>query len=147
MNFNRSRRDVLIGGGAVAITAAAGVSSWVVLADEHKALLDYFKKLLPGVRIDEESAAACIDEFLARWSWKERRAVSVAWRTFGVETMGNMSDKFEIAARKALTMYLTNSNFFDVSDPRATTIVYVGGPTGAACTNSFANLDPPAPDA
>lgn len=142
MKFNPSRRNILIGGGTAAIAAAAG-ASWVVLADEHQALLDYFKRSLPGVRIDEASAAKCIHEFLGRWSWKERRAVIVAWQTFGVETMGNMSDKFELAARRALTMYLTNSNFFEAADPRAKTIVYVSRPSGTACTNPFANLDPP----
>jgi hypothetical protein len=144
MTFNPSRRDVLVGGGTLGIVAVASASGWVVLADEHQALLGYFKKVLPDVKIDEQSAADCVDEFLSRWSWKERRAVSVAWRTLGVETMGSMSEQFELAARKALAMFLTNSNFFDVSDPRATTIVYASRPPGAACTNPFANLDPPA---
>ncbi|WP_353646482.1 hypothetical protein [Mesorhizobium sp. WSM2239] len=143
MKFNLSRREVLIGGGAVAVMGATG-AGWLALADHKQALLAYFKRALPGVAIDEETALVCIDEFLGRWSWKERRAVSVAWRTFGVETMGDMSERFELAARRALTMYLTDSNFFHASDPHAVKIVYSSRPPGTACANPFANLEPPA---
>ena len=143
MMVSMTRRDIVVGSGAAAL-AVLGAGGWVVIADSRKALLDYFKQELPGVSLDETSAGRCIDEFLSRWSWTEQRLVSVAWRTFGVESVGTVSDKFDLAARKALTMFLTNSNFFDTADPRAEIIVYTSSPPGMACANPFANLDPAA---
>jgi hypothetical protein len=54
--------------------------------------------------------------------------------------LSEFGGKFELIARKALTFFLMNSNFFQTPDPRHEPIVYVPNAAGAACNNPFANL-------
>lgn len=143
MKSKLSRRDILLAGGVATAAMFAGAGGWVALADPRQALLDFFKTALPGVKIDETSALECIDGFLGQWDWKKRRAASVAWAMLGVENMAEISEKFELAARRVFTSFLTNSNFFDVSDPLSVTIVYEQTPAGTPCATRFANIDPP----
>jgi hypothetical protein len=135
-----TRRNVLIGAGAVGVVAATG-GAWIATADAKAELLVFFKRALPGVTIDEASALRSIEEFTAQWSRGRTMLVSAAWRVAGVERMSAMQDRFDLAARRALTYFLTNSNFFEVPDPRKETIVFVARPAGSPCINPFANLD------
>jgi hypothetical protein len=138
-----SRRHVIVGATAIGAATIGGGTILLATADAKAALLGFFKRSLPGVTIDTPSANACIDAFMTRWSTMDRRIVSTLWQTVGVEMMAESNRKFETASRLALTQLLVNSNFFQVRDPRAEPIVYVDKPPNAACTNPFANLDPP----
>jgi hypothetical protein len=136
-----TRRNLLIG--AVAIGASAtGGAIWIATADAKAALLDFFKRSLPGVKIDETSANKCIDDVLSQWSMAKTQLLGAAWRTAGIENVAAI-DRLDRAPREALTLFLTGSNFFQTADPRSELIVYVGKPHGTACANPFANLDPP----
>jgi hypothetical protein len=99
--------------------------------------------LCPVWRSTRHPPMAASIAFISRWSTMNHRIVSTLWQTVGVEMMAETNSKFEIASRLALTQFLVNSNFFQVTDPRAEPIVYVGQPSNAGCTNPFANLDPP----
>ena len=143
MSDGFSRRQIIIGATAIGTATIGGGAVLIATADANAALLGFFKRSLPGVAIDTPSANACIDAFMTRWSTINRRVVSTLWQTVGVERMAESNRKFENASRLALTQFLVNSNFFQVTDPRAEPIVYVDKPPNAACTNPFANLDPP----
>jgi hypothetical protein len=105
--------------------------------------LGFFKRSLPGVAIETPSANACIDAFMTRWSTMNRQIVSTLWQTVGVDMMAESNRKPETASRLALTQFLVNSNFLQMTDSRAEPIVDVDRPPNAARTNPFANLDPP----
>ena len=137
-----SRRNVLIGTAAVGVAAVGGVT-WVATTEVKSAALAFFKRALPGVTIDEKSALIAIDEFVEKWTTAKRLVLGAAWNTAGVDTMAAINAQFEPPARHLLTHFLIGSNFFEVKDPRAQPIVYVGRPPNAACGNPFANLDPP----
>ena len=137
-----TRRNVLIGATALG-TAAIGGVTWATTADLKYAVLAFYKRALPGVMIDEKSALAGIDEFVADWSTAKKLVLRTAWNVAGVGTMADFNDRFESAARHMLTHFLINSNFFHVKDPKAQPIVYVSPPPHAPCSNPFANLDPP----
>lgn len=61
-----------------------------------------------------------------------------------VASMGPFEERLEEITRMAVTRLLTNSNFFEVEDPRAELIVYRPPDPNAACVNPFADLTPPA---
>lgn len=159
MSVAFSRRRLLIGAAIIGTTVSTGGGLWISSADAKTALLDYFRRVLPGVIIDEKSAAACIDDFMGRWGnppmliRPNRYALMVktikthivvgAWQVIGVEKLAKLDEKFEMVARQALTFLLANSNFFHAEDPRQEPIVYIANAPGAACTNPFADLDPP----
>jgi hypothetical protein len=150
-----SRRRLLIGAAVLGTVVSTSGALWVSKADAKTALLNYFKRVLPGVTIDEKSALACIDDFLKQWVTLVLRsgydvmilnlkfqAAAAASQVVGVEKLSEFSEKFELIARKALTFFLVNSNFFHTPDPRQEPIVYIAKPAGAACNNPFANLEP-----
>jgi hypothetical protein len=138
-----TRRNVLIGTGAVCVATATG-AAFIATADAKAELLTFFKRALPGVTIDEASAMRCIEDVIAQWSRGKTMLVGAAWRVAGVERMSAMQDKFDLVARRSLAYFLTNSNFFELPDPRKGTIVFVSRPPGSPCINPFANLNPPA---
>lgn len=140
-----TRRKLLVGAVAVSATASAGGISLLAITDLEEQLLAYFEKVLPHVRIDRSSARQCVQDFLIwrQWSKTKRLAAGVAWSVAGVDTMAAFNQNFEWAARRALTLFITNSNFFYLEDPRSELIVYESRPPGAACNNPFANLEPP----
>ena len=140
-----SRRKMLIGAAALSVTAAAGGVSLLAMSDLKDQLLAYFEKALPGVKIDKASAYQCVEDFVAwrQWSTTKRLVAGVAWGLAGVDTMAALNQNFEWAARRALTLFLTNSNFFYLDDPRSEPISYVSPPPITACINPFANLSPP----
>jgi hypothetical protein len=86
-------------------------------ADAKAALLDFFRRALPGVAIDTQSANACVDSFMIRRSTMKRHALNTSWKTAGVELMAGLNEKFESASCQQ----------------------------AAECSvrNPFANLDPP----
>jgi hypothetical protein len=149
----------LIGAAIIGTAVSTSGLLWISKADAKEALLDYFKRMLPGATIDVKSASVCIDDFMERWanppmlvrpshdilltSMVKIQFVVAAWQVMGVENLSKLHEKFELVARKALTFFLLNSNFFQTDDPRLEPIVYVAKSPGAACSNPFANLDPP----
>lgn len=138
-----SRRDLIIGVAAIGAASLGGGGMLVATADAKALLLDFFKRTLSGVEIDEESAKKCIEQFMVEWSEMKIHLVGTTWKVTSVETMAELNEKFDVISRRALTFFLLNSNFFKVPDPRGEPIVYVATSPGAACTNPFANLAPP----
>jgi hypothetical protein len=136
-----TRRKLLIGTAAIGTTAIG--ATWIATIDAKASLFDFFKRSLPGVKIDETSARKCIDDILSQWSMTKIKLLGAAWRTVGVENLEALNDRLDLAPRAALTLFLTGSNFFQTADPRSELIVYVGRLPGSACTNPFANLEPP----
>ena len=143
MSDSLSRRHVIIGVAAVSAATIGGGAILFATADAKAALLEFFRRALPSVAIGTQSANACIDSFMTRRSTMKRHALNTAWQTAGVELMAGLNENFKSASRMALTQFLVNSNFFEVTDPRAELIVYVSKPPSAACASPFANLDPP----
>jgi hypothetical protein len=153
-----SRRRLLIGAAIIGTAVSTSGAFWISKADAKAALLDYFKRTLPGVSIDESSARTCIDDFLRRWvdrpgllrpsryavmvSMVKVQLVATAWQIVGVDKLSGLDQKFEMIARQALGFFLVNSNFFLTEDPRQEAIVYVAKAPGTACSNPFANLTP-----
>lgn len=133
----------MIGLTAIGAAAVGGVA-WVATSDLKPAGLAFLKRALPGVTIDEKSALVAIDDFMADASTGKRLVLGAAWNTVGVGTMAEVVPRFESPARHLLTQFLLGSNFFHVKDPKAQPIVYTG--IGVACSNPFANLEPPTPE-
>ena len=154
-----SRRRLLIGAAIIGTAVSTSGAVWIYKADAKTALLDYFKRTLPGVTIDENSARTCIDDFLKRWVKRpglvrqsgytvmativKIQLAATAWQVVGVENLSELDRKFELIARQALTFFLVNSNFFLTEDPRQEAIVYLAKAPGSACSNPFANLAQP----
>jgi hypothetical protein len=140
-----TRRKLLVGAAAISATASAGGISLLAIADIEEQLLAYFEKVLPGVQIDRSSARQCVKDFLLwrQWSETKRLVAGAAWSVVGVDTMAAFNRNFEWAARRAVTLFITSSNFFYLEDSRSELIVYESRPPGAACINPFANLKPP----
>jgi hypothetical protein len=137
-----TRRNVLIGTAGIAAATIGGVS-WMAGFEFKSSVLAFFKRSLPGVTIDEDSAMTSIDDFAADWPMAKTLVLRTAWSTAGVGTMADLVERFESPARHMLTFFLINSNFFFVDDPRAQPIVYVTPPPHAPCGNPFANLELP----
>jgi hypothetical protein len=140
-----TRRQLLAGSAALSATAAAGGVSLLAIADVEEQLLAYFEKVLPDVRIDRASARQCVKDFLVwrQWSQTKQLVAGAAWSVTGIDTMAALNQNFEWAARRAVTLLITNSKFFYLEDPRSEPIIYESRPPGAACNNPFANLAPP----
>ena len=105
MSDSLSRRHVIIGVAAVSAAAIGAGAILFATADAKAALLEFFRRALPSVAIDTQSANACIDSFMTRRSTMKRHVLSNAWQTAGVELMAGLNEKFESASRKALTQF------------------------------------------
>jgi len=154
-----SRRRLLVGAAIVGTAASTVGGLWFSHASANAAVLDYFHRVLPGVRIDENSALKCIDDFMERWTnppmlirpgryalmakKAKMQMLAAAWQVIGVDKLAKLDEKFELVARQALTFFLVNSNFFRTENPRQEPIVYIATAPGSACANPFADLDPP----
>jgi hypothetical protein len=140
-----TRRNVMIGVTALSATAAVGGATLLAIADVEAELVAYIRKTLPGVHIEEASVLQCVKDFMVwrQWSSTKKLIAGAAWSVAGVDAMATIDQNFEVAARRAVTLFMTNSNFFDLDDPRSGIVVYEKLGEGAACINPFANLDPP----
>lgn len=132
-----TRRNLLIAGGVLAGAAALG-GTLVATTDVRTALAEFVKESLPGVTCDEASLYRCVDEFIGGWSRSKKAAMGSIYAVLGVRGAGERFHRLEFAPRMILTNFLTNSNFFDVSDPRRVVIKYDPLPPQTACRNPFA---------
>ena len=138
-----TRRRILIGSGAAGAAALAG-GVWVATSNPTELLFQYYQRLLPGVTLDPTSTRAAINDFLAvSISPLKLHGVATAWHTVGVGALSRANQHFELFTRAACSYFLINSNFFQLDNPRAETIIYTKPVLGAACGNPFADLSPP----
>lgn len=159
-----SRRRMLIGAAAAGGVAIAG-ATWVGARDPQDFLKTLIRASLPGVTLDQPSldlfARDYLQEFYSRFTggpFDQERLIATVKLHFAhaiSDVMGGESfvpsGAFESQAishvRRALTLYLMNSNFFllpDAGASESTPVVYAL--KDAACSNPFADLRPPTPD-
>lgn len=151
-----SRRQLLLAGAAGAGTLAAGGALWLAAARPRELVVALLQRALPGVTIDHASALECADDVMGVFegpfvanvqSQVKLKGVRVAGQAVGLDRvahLGPVEDRLDEITRLAVTRFLLNSNFFQVPDPRAATIVYRRPDPNAACRNPWADLSPPA---
>lgn len=133
-----TRRTLMASGAALAAVAAGG--AWLSFKGTESALLAYLREKLPGVAFDENSARICIAQSLQKWSFVEQRVAGVAYGVVGVDRLAPLDERFELMARRVLTRFLTESNFFDVADPKAEVIAFQPQPPQSACASRFSDF-------
>ena len=138
-----SRRQILVGGLIAGVLATGGV--YVSSAD----VSGYFKAMLahdlPGVKISDTAVHAFTEDCMKvrpeSFALK-LKALSMACRIAGydvVKTATGDSWEYEKTHRFFLTLFLTSTDFFELPDPRARELNYVGAPI--ACGNPFAQFE------
>lgn len=141
--FSPGRRKLLIGGAAtVATLGVLGAASWGRLKNYRAEWVEQVVRgSLPGVDIDNESFKTFVEHML---SSERMRQVQVKATVFADQFIPWLPARVAKAReglvgleRHVLTEYLLGSNFFRVSDPRQTRIVYQG--PALACANPFIN--------
>lgn len=141
--FSPGRRKLLIGGAAtVATLGVVSAASWGRVKNYRAEWVEQVvRSSLPGVDIDSESFKTFVDRML---SSKRMRQVQVKATVFADQFIPWLPARVAKAReglvgleRHVLTEYLLGSNFFRVSDPRQTKIVYQG--SELACPNPFIN--------
>ncbi len=137
------RRFLVVSVGGAAVLGVAGSVMWDRYAASRASWVEQVvRRNLPGVVIDEASLAAFVRDTLAGDMLEphtHRMAVfarqMLPWVALRIPKVRNGVEKLE---RRILTEYLVGSNFFQVSDPKRTRIVYHG--PAIACGNPFARL-------
>jgi hypothetical protein len=140
--FRLSRRQTLVGGLALA-TIGTG-TAYVGSANAN----DFFRAMvhseLPGVKVSDATIRAVAEEAVAGLPPHYRttlRVLSMGCRMVGygavMATVGH-SFKFQHFRREMLTRFLLTTDFFQLPDPRAAEVRYVGGTM--VCGNPFAQF-------
>jgi hypothetical protein len=156
--FLTTRRRLVWGAGA-AVGAGAVGAAWVGAADPKDLVFGLVQRALPGVRLDHESVRQCAADVFARikaqshgrpvqrlasvLKLKGVHALSQLLGVGRVASLGPFEERTEEITRMAVSLLLTNSNFFAVADPTAETIYYTPPVRNSACGNPLANLGPP----
>jgi hypothetical protein len=137
-----SRRQTLVGG--LALAAMGTGTAYVGSADAG----DFFKAMvhneLPGVKVSDATIRAFTEDAGRGFPPHYRatiRVLSMGCRMVGysaiVAALG-YSFKFQHFRREMLTRFLFTTDFFQLPDPRAAELQYVGGTI--ACGNPFAQF-------
>jgi len=136
-----SRRQTLVG--SLALAALGTGTAYIGSADAN----DFFKAMvhneLPGVKVSDATIRA-FSEDAARGSPRHRAAIrvlSMGCRMVGysgiIAALGH-SFRFQHFRRELLTRFLFATDFFQLPDPKAAELHYVGEPI--ACGNPFAKF-------
>lgn len=139
------RRQLLIGGLALAIAGSAG-ALWLALRshDTSEWIEAVVRTRLPSVRLDSASLRDFATRLAAEEEFRSRKIALAldldALAPSVVRIAPEVSRKIEGLERHVLSTYLISSNFFRVADPRAETI-FCGEPL-LACGNPFAQFRP-----
>jgi hypothetical protein len=137
-----SRRQILAGG--LALAAMGTGTAYVGSADAY----DFFKAMvhyeLPGVKVSDVTIRAVSEDAMRVFPAHYRatiRVLSMGCRVVGysaiVAALGHLF-KFQHFRREMLTRLLFTTNFFQLPNPKAAELKYVGGTT--VCGNPFAQF-------
>lgn len=137
-----SRRSMLALLTAAVAVSAGRVYLWVIGPD---ALIGkILNRRLPGVRIDAASIAALSRDVQAgRLGRKLALEVgTLAASDIGIDALAQFkltAKKVSQLERKVLTLFILNSNFLDVRDPKSDLVTYYEA--SRICPNRFAQYD------
>jgi hypothetical protein len=128
-----SRRQIFIGGSA--FTALGTGTAYIGSADAN----DLFKAMvhheLPGVKVSDATIRAFAEDIPIRYS-SALRVLSMGCRMVGYgAVVAALGQHFR---RKMFTRFLLTTDFFQLPDPRAAELHYIGKTT--ACGNPFAQF-------
>jgi hypothetical protein len=137
-----SRRQTLVGG--LALAAMGTGTAYLGSADAN----DFFSAMvhdeLPGVKVSDATIRAFTEDATRGLSPRNRatvRVLSMGCRMVGysaiIAALGH-SFKFQRFRREMLTRFLFATDFFQLPDPKAAELRYVGEPI--ACGNPFAQF-------
>ncbi|WP_072395376.1 hypothetical protein [Hyphomicrobium sp. CS1GBMeth3] len=140
------RRNVLIGGTALLGTTALG---GIYVATSEGTIRGWIETIitrhLPGVRIDPKGLTSFSSEKLREIGSNPNYRIYAASLSMGADMAAlsnGLREKVDAFERKAVSDFLLRSNFFNLDDPRAETVVYEGLREGpVACQNPFAVFD------
>lgn len=143
-----SRRWVLRGGAAAGAAMTVG-GAWALYRSPGKLLVDVLAKALPGVKFDPEGLAFFQRDFYANYfeataTQVKLRAVSMGSGVVGLDTMssiGAVRGNLLELEREAVTVFLSNSDFFLLDDPTVDPVMYFGIDKGRPCANPFARFE------
>jgi hypothetical protein len=145
MAHHPSRRSILGMLTAVGAAVAGGVYFWRVGSESLIGMI--LARRFPGVRIDAACIAALTRDVKdARFQTLGRRlALEGGARAAGIVGVDALARwkltaaSFSQLERKAVTFFITGSDFLDVKDPKSDRITYVEAPL--VCPNRFAEYD------
>jgi hypothetical protein len=137
-----SRRQTLVGG--LALAAMGTGTAYVGSSDAN----DFFRAMvhheLPGVKVNDATIRAFTEDATSGLSPRNRatvRVLSMRCRIVGYGAISaalGQSFKFQRFRREMLTRFLLATDFFQLPDPKAAELHYVGEPI--ACGNPFAKF-------
>lgn len=141
-----SRRTFLAG--SIATAAGASGVAWLY-TDRTSAWIERTVRAnLPGIALDEAALRRFVQDVRASQLFAPRLSrmtvfahATLPWVTARVPRARRGLEKLE---RRVLTEFLLGSNFFQVADPRRTTIIYHG--LARVCPNPFADFAQPGVD-
>jgi hypothetical protein len=140
--FRLSRRQMLTGGLALGALGPAAV--YVGSADASDFFTAMVRSELPGVKVNDATIRAITADAmkaLPRHHVATIRALSKSCRIVDyssiIAALGH-SFKFQHFRREMLTFFLFGTDFFELADPTASELQYVGERT--ACSNPFARF-------
>ncbi len=148
-----TRRRLLLGGTAAVAVSAGG---FVWFSDPRTLIIDIVEHALPGVRFETASLNQFADDFLDDWKGPDPgpattsrvKFAAAASRLVGMGTL-NAFGQFETSegfGRDVVTSFLLSSNFFDVDDPRSSSVVYTRRAPGTPCRSTpWGDVSPPTP--
>ena len=148
IDIRLSRRTLFAGAGAAGAAAVIG-GGWALFSPPEKVVRDMVRRALPGVRFHEAELAQFSRDFVDIYFPYTRqklklRAIAMISGVIGYDWLSgrqllppNLGDM----DRHAVTLLLSNSDFFQLDDPATETVSYWGIDETRACANPFARLD------
>lgn len=141
-----TRRNMLLGAAAVG-AVGVGVGAYGLSGDALTYFTSMFRHYLPGVTISDEGLRNFTREATEGRNedfGPKLKALAGAVRVFGFSAVSAAMAKnyaFDKFNREFFSLFLMNSNFFQLDDPREGIVEYYG--LAAACGNPFAEFSSP----
>jgi hypothetical protein len=131
------RRTVLLGGGALIVSAFAGGTLGVAMLDRNGFLAAVLRRYLPDAVVPESELVEFAQSYwpLMEKQYSSRVALMRALNAADRLLIPGELDSTELLERDILTNFLIGSNFFNLKDPKTEPIDFTG--LSIACSNPF----------
>lgn len=148
MQIRLSRRTLFAGAGAAGAAAAIG-GGWALFSPPEKIVRDMVRRALPGIRFQDGDLGRFSRDFIDIYfpytgQKLKLRMIAMVSGVIGYDWLSgrqllppNLGDM----DRHAVTLLLSNSDFFMLDDPATETVSYWGIDEARACANPFVRLD------
>ena len=142
-----SRRQMLWGATALGGGTVLGVG-WISYRSPHRLVSELLMQVLPDLNVSDADMLHFTRDFtgiyfrtpMHKLSLHGVSVVSGVIGTEGVSSVGKVKHELADAQRAALTLFLSNSDFFLLDDPKTERVSYWGLDPLRACPNPFARF-------